>query len=313
MKSPNFLIIGAAKSGTTTLSDAFAEHPDIYMSPIKETNFFSLFEEDINFLRKSVNEEYLNDCVTDMRTYEALFQEASTERAVGEASPSYLYFPKAAQRIRNYNSNIKLIAVLRNPVDRAYSNFLHHVRDELETESEFYKGICLEQRRIDENWWWGFHYIQAGLYYKQLKVYFDLFDRSQIKIYLYDDLAKSAVDVVQDAYKFIGVNEQFEPNLLIQKNVTGVPKNKNLNAFLRDGNIVKTIFKPLIPEKIRKAVIFELNKKNLEKPNISSKFREELIDIFREDTLKLQTLINRDLSSWLDESEKCEDGQVATL
>src|SRR3712207_6354190 len=130
MTMPNFLIIGAMKSGTTALYYYLEQHPEIYMSPVKEPNFFS-----------SQEQENAADAVTDIGTYQHLFRGVSGEKAIGEASHSYLYEPGAAAEIRRYLPEAKLIAILRNPIDRAYSHFLHMVRSGTEPLDDFAQAL----------------------------------------------------------------------------------------------------------------------------------------------------------------------------
>lgn len=298
MGMPSFLIIGAAKAGTTALHEALEQHPQICMSPIKEPNFFALEGSKLEYAKGSVQEVYLGHCITDLTTYRAQFQPSAGQIA-GEASPIYLYDPKAAERIQHYIPNVKLIAILRDPIDRAYSNFLHHIRDELETCSDFLQAIEQEPQRISNYWWWGFHYVQASLYYQQLSVYFDKFSSNQIKIYLYEDLVQDHLGTIQSMFRFLEVDSTFVLNKLDKKNVTGIPKSRAFHSFLSQTNPVKDLFKPLLPEKFRKRLVNNLKNQNLAKPRLPLEVRKQLLPVFRDDIGRLQDLIQRDLSAWL--------------
>jgi hypothetical protein len=303
MTMPNFLIIGAAKAGTTALNAALEQHPQVYMSPFKEPNFFAFEGETLDFPAGKMNPSYLGylaKCNTSLEAYQKQFQGVSDEIAIGEASPSYLYHPKAPERIHHYIPNAKLIAVLRNPVDRAYSNFLHHIRERFETCADFAQALAEEENRMRDNWWWGFYYLQAGFYYSQLQRYFDRFDPSQIKIYLYEDLNRNILNVVQDVFRFLQVDEWFTPDTTTRYNVSGVPKNKFIYNFLTQQNIIKEPFKRLVPDKLRKRFVSKLKQKTLAKPELSLQVRRNLIKVYREDILQLQDLLQRDLSTWLE-------------
>src|SRR5918997_438225 len=165
MTMPNFLIIGAMKSGTTALYYYLEQHPEIYMSPVKEPNFFS-----------SQEQENAADAVTHIGTYQHLFRGVSGQKAIGEAPHSYLYEPGAAAEIRRYSPDAKLIAILRNPIDRAHSHFLHMVRSGTEPLDDFARAlqedvVGIHKERIFQD------YIGRGLYYDQLKRYFNAFSR----------------------------------------------------------------------------------------------------------------------------------------
>ena len=299
MKLPNFLIIGAAKAGTSTLYDWLNQHPQIYMSTIKETNFFALVNDDLSYDSRSVVGEYLSECITDIKTYQKQFKGVLNAIAIGEASPMYLYSSEAVNNIHKYIPTVKLIVILRDPIERAYSNFLHHIQRNLETTYNFIEGIEQEKERIQNNWWWGFHYINAGFYYAQLKRYYERFDANQIKVVLYEDLIQNSLDTLRDILSFLGVDKNFVPDMSIQRSKSGIPDNKLLHNILTQRNPIKTIFKPLIPSRLRQRMIIGLKNKNLTKPNLESEVRKQLIPIFREDVVQLQSLIKRDLSAWL--------------
>ncbi len=163
MTLPNFLVIGAAKSGTTALHEYLKQHPQIYMSPQKEPHFFSLEGKKVDFRGPGdKREEQLNNSVTNIEDYRKLFQGVSNEIAIGESSTSYLNNPEAPERIRHYIPNAKLIAILRNPVARAYSSFLHMVQRGYEPLTDFAEALRDEERRIRDNWMGLWHYKQTG-------------------------------------------------------------------------------------------------------------------------------------------------------
>ena len=294
---PNFLVIGAAKSGTTSLYHYLKQHPDVYMSPVKEPKFFALEGERPSFRGPGDCEA---DAVTTLEGYRALFGEANGESAVGEASPLYLYLEKAVDRIKHHVPEARFIAVLRNPVERAYSSFLHKVRDGRETTSDFAEALALEDERIREGWAYGWHYRRRGFYHEQLSRYYEAFGPEKIRVYLYEDLKQEPGDLLRDAYGFLGVDVAFVPNLSLKHNVSGVPRNRLIHSLLRGRNPLKTVLKPLLPEGLRKKLLVDLQRRNLEKaPPISPEVRHALVEGYREDVLKLQGLIGRDLSGWL--------------
>ncbi len=291
---PNFLIIGAAKAGTTALHEYLQQHPQIYMTPTKETNFFAFEGEEINF--QGIGDELLKDfSITDLSTYQEQFAGVTTEKAIGETCPSYLYYPQAATRIKQYIPDARLIVILRNPVTRAYANFLHTIRDDREPHKDFALALQDEPNRIANNWEWFWHYIQVGFYGKQLKHYYEIFPSSQIKIYLYEDLKNNAIATLQDIFCWLEVDDTFVPDMALRPNKSGMPKNKLLHEILTKPNPIKTIVKPLFPAKLRQ----KIQHQNLNTPQISQEVRQQLLDLYRADILQCQDLINRDLSAWL--------------
>jgi hypothetical protein len=296
MSMPNFLIIGAAKSGTSALYHYLRQHPQIYMSPVKEPHFFA-FEG-----RKPHGQgpgDTIGSAITSLEDYQALFKKTAAETAIGEASTSYLYISGAAERIQHYIPEVKLIAMLRHPAERAYSAFMHLVREGREPLADLAQALREEETRIHNNWGPLWHYTQGGYYYSQLKRYFDRFDRGQIKIYLYEDFTTKPHGVIQNIYQFLEVDETFTPDIDIRYNTSGTPKNELLHTFLIKKNPVKTILKTFFPAKLRRHIRNNLMNRNLVKLPLSPALRRQLIDVYREDILKLQELIQRDLSLWL--------------
>ncbi|MBA2713836.1 MAG: sulfotransferase, partial [Rubrobacteraceae bacterium] len=242
MTMPNFLIIGAMKAGTTALYSYLEQHPEVYMSPVKEPNFFCFEGETLDFRAPQDQEGINRTSVTHIDDYRALFRGVRGEAAVGEASHWYLYHPKAPERIRRHVPDARLIAVLRDPVERAYSQFLHFVRDGQEPLTVFAQALGEEERRMRDHWAFG-RYASRGFYYSQLRRYYDLFDRSRIKVYLYEDLKADAPALLQDTFRFLEVDPTFVPELSVQPNVSGIPRNRVLHEVLTGSGRTKAILK----------------------------------------------------------------------
>lgn len=297
MRMPNFLIIGAAKAGTSSLHYYLNQHPDVFMSEVKEPRFFALEGETLNF--QNPDDQSINhDSVTELDAYQALFSAVTTESAVGEASPLYLYSAKAVERINHYIPDTKLIVVLRNPVERAFSCYTHLLREGYET-LPFDQALAEEDNRIANNWAHLWHYKRGGLYAEQLKPYIDTFGRERIKVYLYEDLRADSVAMVQDMFSILGVDSSFVPDMT-KRNVSGIPKHMLLHKFFKRKNVVRSTIKAVVPAGARSQVAQKIKMWNLgDKPVLAPEMRRELTDYFRADILQLQTLIDRDISSWL--------------
>jgi hypothetical protein len=298
---PNFLIIGAPKAGTSSLYYYLSQHPQIYMSPVKEPHFFTYENEIINF-KGPGDKERLREAVTSLEDYQKLFQSVSGEIAIGEASTTYLSSVKAPQRIKSHLPEVKLIAILRNPVDAAYASFLHQVRDGDEILTDFALALQQEEKRIRQNWEGIWHYKTRGFYYAQLKRYFELFKREQIRIYCYEDLQENSLSVLKDIFSFLQVNPNFLPNINEKYNVSAMPKFSVLNKLMVKPNYLKSTVNLLLSKEIREIIATKIKNWNYggcQKPQISSNIREKLKREYREDILNLQDLIQKDLSLWL--------------
>ncbi|GAB4534258.1 MAG: sulfotransferase [Pleurocapsa sp.] len=306
MTLPNFLIVGAAKSGTTSLCKYLEQHPQIFISPDKEPNFFA-FEgltlppfsgpADTNKLYKTLYQY----SVTDINSYQNLFQQVSQEQAIGEGSVRYLYFPQTAERIKKYIPDVRLIVILRNPIDRLYSHYLM-MRERYQLEPlGLMQALEQEDERIHNNWGWDWHYVKVGMYYQQLKRYIDLFDRKSIKVFLYEDFCQNPVQVVQEVCRHIGVDDKFVPDISKRSKVaTYISKSYKLNGLLNQPNPMRSTLRCLLPQSIYKRVISYGNYLN-RTPVVpmASDIRKHLQEIFKEDILQLQDSISRDLSAWI--------------
>ncbi|PSF37808.1 sulfotransferase [Aphanothece hegewaldii CCALA 016] len=298
---PNFLIIGATKSGTTSLYHYLKQHPQIYMSPIKEPRFFASPTENnsVNAPEIPWLKNNLNEWIQDLTSYQALFQNVKDEVAIGEASVMYLFSFFAPTRIKHHIPNVKLIAILRHPVERAYSNFLHAIRDGQETIQCFKLALDAEPERIQAGESPLFFYQYKGFYYRYLKKYFQLFDREQIQIHLYEDFQNHPQKTLSSIFQFLDVDSNFVPDTSTKYQVTGFPKNTSVQKLIRLSKPIRQAIRPLLPEKLRDYLYFSIQNNNLEKPQMSPEIRLQLIETYREDILSLQDLIQRDLSHWL--------------
>jgi hypothetical protein len=297
---PTFLIIGAAKSGSTSLYHALRQHPQVYMSPIKEPRFFALEGEANPVFRRPNGKAFPWLTVTDARAYSRLFEAGDKAKALGEASTLYLYSEKAPERIRHYIPNAKLIVVLRNPVERAYSHFCFFVKDGHEPLRDFRRVISPDEIRFRESLGLLWHYIGMGFYFEQLSRYYRLFPPEQIKIFLYEDWKTQPVDLLQDVFRFIGVNDAVVPQLTEAYNASGIPKIKALQRLIVEQNYVRSALRVVLPANVRREIHSRVRGFNLSKPEpLDRETRNMLIEIYRDDVNRLQELIGRDLSHWM--------------
>jgi hypothetical protein len=291
-------VIGAAKSGTTSLHYYLQQHPDIFMSTEeKEINFYAFEGQRVVF--NGPGEHGLCTTVTDLGTYQEYFRFVNHERAVGEAAPIYLYSDRAAANIHRYAPQSKLIAIFRHPVDRAFSSYLHMVRDGREKLGSFEDGLLAEEQRVAQGWDFGWFYKRVGFYAEQVERYLDLFPREQMRFYLYDDFVADPASLLVDLYGFLGVDPDFRTSTLVRYNATGVPKNKVLGRMLQNPKLLRSVTKPFLPKSTRRALFQLVRQKLYYKPSLSKATRLDLLEVYRDDILRLQHLIGRDLSRWL--------------
>ena len=295
-KKPNFIIIGAMKAATTSLYTYIKQHPDIFMTKVKEPMFFNNFQQENNYnILGSKSKKS-----TTLEEYLAMFKDAKNEKAIGEASPSYIYNENAPHLIKEHLPDVKIIAILRQPTDRAYSNFLHTKRADRENVNLFEQAIKIEKERISDNWSPLYHYIQKGFYSVQLTRYYNLFPKENIKVYLFEDVVKTPKETLKDIFKFLNVDEDIEIDVSKKSNVSGTPKGI-LGFILKKMRYYNLMPKFAISDYLPTFMVNLLFKsvyKNTEK--LDTVLRKELTDkYYREEILKLEKLIDRDLSNWL--------------
>jgi hypothetical protein len=303
MTLPNFLVIGAAKCGTDSLCNYLGQHPKVFMSQNKEPNFFIAEGQQAIPYQGPGDKKVLTDWgmwVSTLDRYEALFSHVTTEEAIGEGTTWYLYDGRAAHKIHAHIPRAKLIAVLRNPVDRAYSAYTMLLRDGREPLRDFARALEAEDERVCWNWEPMWHYRRMGFYASQLQCYFDIFDQAQIHVVLYDDFTARPGDVTRDLFRFLEVDDEFEPDTSTRYNVSLVPRHQTYHMLIAGENPVKTVVKSVLPGGVRQRVKARLITPNLTRPTpLAPEVRASLVEVFRSDILQLQELINRDLSHWL--------------
>ena len=281
MRLPNFLIIGAHKAGTASLYHYLKSHPDIFMPKIKEARFFAFNPQNPKHQEKARKAFP----ITSIEGYSALFDQAKNESAVGEASPNYLTSEYAAKNIFRYIPDAKLIVSLRNPIDRAYSLFLMKYRS-AEKENV---NVSDYKFSLDD--------AEQGAYYPKLKVYFDLFDRDQIKIILFEDLVKDTDRVVKEIFKYLNVPDYFSPVVSDIHNCGGIPKLKLIHKISKNKKLT-VILKKYFPHSIT-SILKNIKNDNLrEAPQLAKAQRIEAIKLIKDDLSKTENLIQRDLSFW---------------
>lgn len=301
MTLPNFFIIGAAKSGTSSLQMYMKEHPEIFISPIKEPHYFSYNSDSKN---TSGPGDSVRNAITDLASYQKLFDGVTNEKAIGEASPTYLYRPEAPIRIHQMIPNAKLIAILRDPADRAFSAYLHAVRDQREPIEDFHQALKMEKERILNNWGPLWHYTNVGFYYQQLKRYYDLFEPNNIKVVLLEELKQCPQTVLKDIFLFLNVDPDFSPNLSIKYNVSGKHKNRFVQwmtfKIFNNPNPIRWVSRKIIPESWRWKLTTSIRQNKTVRQTIPDDIRKDLIETFREDILNLESLIGKNLDSWME-------------
>jgi len=289
---PNFIVIGAAKAGTTALYWYLAEHPAVFMSPVKETNYFA-YGLDAQGQLLYGDPDVHRFPVKTVGEYEQLFADTGNAVAIGEASPIYLECPQAAARIRELLPATRIICSLRHPVDRAYSDYVMYLRNR---GRRFDPARDLTATSVwarpDSRW------MVIGRYHEQLSRYFDAFSRGRVHVGLFEDLTRSPTGVMQDLYRFLNVDPGFVPDFSIPHNRGGMPASRLLEALLRS-SAIKSAVEPWVPKRAVNWVGRLRTRNRRQAPPLPAELRKQLTDYFRDDIAKTSELIGRSLKHWL--------------
>jgi hypothetical protein len=289
------------KCGTTALYYYLRQHPQIYLHPTRKEAQFFCYEGQAPRFAGPGDERVNAYAITTLDAYREMFAGAAGQPMVGEVGTVYIYVPGTAERIRRHVPEARLIAILRNPVERAYSNFVHLVREELEPCRELAEAVRREPERIRANWSPHWHYVQAGFYQEQVRRYLEVFDRRQIRFYLYDDYLADPVALVQDVFRFLGVDDRVVPDVSLRHNVGGIPRSPALHKLLDTPHPVKRLLRPFLSSERRLALRERVRGLNLRRPPpLRPEMRQHLIALYRDDVRALGDLLGRDLSGWLD-------------
>ena len=296
MRAANLFCIGCPKSGTTTLFKILCQHSQIHTPKFKEPFFFN-------------NSNYQNGIDWYAKTY---YDGIKNEKWILDFTPSYLYSDEALFRINEYSKgkDLKFIVMLRNPVERAYSHYLHTLRDGLE-DLDFNDAIQAESERLlnHENNLLSqlkYSYIYQSLYHKHLSKYFESFGRNNFFVINYDLqlLDKSEFKLmINDLQNFLEIKIE-NLNIEIKENFASESRSKILQTLVNSNGLHKRLARLLFKSKINRQILInkfrKLNEKKMVKKDIEAEIKKNLYDkYFHADVLKLESLLEKKLN-WND-------------
>ena len=291
----DFFVIGVARGGTTSLYNYLQQHPMIFLPKVKECNYFSNVEsmDKEAYTHPEPDREYHMKIIRDEKVYKSLFKPADTGQLMGEVSPSYMWDRDTARRIYDYNPNAKILVSLRNPANRAHSHYLMHYQTSHDKSTTFEEALDAPEKKI---WGGGNMYEEMGLYYEQLKPYYDLFGMENIKVLISEDWTLRNGDALMEVFDFLGLEEvAFDDDT--SHNASKKIKNKGLLDLLRSEKIKRPI-KWLLPESTKDRLKDRLFYKEGEKEDIAPETYNRLMDYYREDIDKTAQLIGVDLNEY---------------
>lgn len=296
-RMPNFLIIGAFKSGTTSLTTYLNQHPKIFIPWLQEPNFFAsenfrAYDDGETRPLRTSGGVYDRRRTDSLSQYGALFEGVPADVVAGESSPWYLRDPVACPRISTMLPNVKLVAIFRHPADRAFSGFSHLKRDGLET-GTFSDAIRRPRSRQTFE-----HYVETGFYGRQLEPYINTFGSEQLRVVFFEDLRDDPHGLLRSFFEWFGVDPNFRPDVSEVRNVSGTPRNKLFASAWKARRHLQPYLKQFTPRKVQRVVDARLIS-GLDRERMDPDVRKELIDIYADDIRLLGELVDRDLDHWL--------------
>ena len=297
-KLPNFLVVGAAKCGTSSLHYYLNQHPDVFMPTYTDEG---LKVKEPRFLIKEKIKNRLEKGVWDFDDYNSLFDTVAEEKAIGESTVLYLfYYKEAIKNIKKYLiEDVRIIIMLRNPIDRAYSSYLFASRTPQENQTfEYALESSSERFKQDITLSPMILYKELGLYYKMVKAYFDNF--KNVHIILYDDFVMSADKEVSKVLDFLNIDNR---NVNTNKIINSGGKqwdSKLMKKILMGNSKMSSFIKNLVPKSIRVKLKKGLTNIFTSKAaRMKESTKKELLNYYQNDIKLLEKLINKDLSKWL--------------
>ena len=279
----SIFIVGAAKSGTTSLHNYLNQHPNIVMSRQKESDYFSnkeILEQGLYYRKAKVH---------SLETYKRLFPSTENGKLYGESSVSYLFYPKVPARIKKYNPSSKIIIILRNPIKRAFSHYLMDFR--LGLISESFESVFKKRSGLFFQ-----QYFELGNYTQQVKRYFDCFKQKNVHIIWHDDFKKDIDLEMKKTYKFLGLDSF--PNMDFRRahNTFSLPKNEIIRKIY---SVIwaRRIFSFLLPRKLINSIKFFLFNKS-HKPKLTDQLYHDIKSYYLQDICSLERLLSKNLDMW---------------
>jgi hypothetical protein len=286
---PNFFIVGAQKAATTSLYFYLKEIPGVYMSPLKEPFYFS----------PHAVPNSASDIIRDKKEYLRLFEKARGYKAIGEATPIYLWDPDTPKLIHEAVPHARIIMILRDPIERAYSNYLMWSKY-TGIRSSFYDELMRDYKSQEKLYGRSQLYVEFGMYYEQVKRYFDTFGREQIKVIIFEEFVQHPAQTVNEVLAFLGVNYSVT-EVKEQYNPYSVPRSHLSNwifalfRWLRARDIKFYKMLVLLPDSVVESLPEKILFKRTHKPKIEPKAFKFLQEIYRDDLIKLESLLGRSL------------------
>jgi len=284
---PRLFLFGAPRCATSTLYAYLQTHPDIFFPALKEPRFFSHPNEAPSFCGPGDAERANTEACWEEAAYLSLYAGAGEVAWRGDATSTYLADVDAGRRIKEYVPDPRFIAILRNPVERAYSCYTYKYGQGLEEAKDFEEALALESKRRALGWAPIWHYIHLGFYARQISAYLDMFPAESFRFYLYDSFVASPELVLEDIYRFLALKQEFHVGAPLHYNAARLPP--PVGQSTRILRRLRRLVRAPNPSQGSQAVRAD---------ELSLGIHERLTELFADDLEMLEDLIHLDLSAW---------------
>jgi len=296
--TPSFVVAGAARSGTTALTEALRSHPDVFVTTPKEPHYLALAGRDLNFTGPGDNMMINREAITSREVYLGLYPREHEYTALGEGSVSTLYYYEhSIPRLQSINPDVRVVLLLREPVARAYSSFQLLRAQGYEPLDEFLAAVEDEPRRVRAGWFHMWHYLGMSHYADSVECLVRALGRDQIGIWFYDELVAEPSRTIDEVLRFLGADpDKLPPGALWETNVSGTPRSRRLQSFYwwaRRRELLRRTVR-LAPFKLRQ----RLRNANLQPSPLPAEARRELGPLFADDLSRLAEIVGRPLPRW---------------
>lgn len=300
----DFVVIGAARSGTTSLYYYLRQHPEVYLPSVKELNHFSWNPQSPDpgmGPGKGPGDTKATFWTETMDAYMDHYRDCQPSQVAGEISTSYLYSPSAPERLARTLPGVRLFAIVRDPVERAWSQYLRMVRDGRE-ELGFLEALDAEDKRVRSGWEFSWHYRRLGHYAEQLTRYLDCFPTDRIDVFLFEEFVADTRAVLARILERVGADPEVTLSLEPEHNHnrSGRVRSQLLARILNRPSSVKRLLRRVVPVEWGHQVMEGVRSLNLatDKPEMPDEARRLLREYYAEDLKRLEELLGRDLGRW---------------
>jgi hypothetical protein len=289
---PTFIVVGAARCGTTSLGAYLSQHPEVFVATRKETSFW-LFEGRPPQFTGPGDDYFCRRAITERAAYDDLFRRAGPERAIGEASVYYLHRPEVFERIDQALPDVRVIAILRDPVERAFSAYQLLVREGRERVPTFGEALALEAARTRVGWEWAWQYRGGGFYADRVRRMLEVFgDRSLVL--RTSELEQQPLTLLRRTFEFLGVDPDFRPDVGLRHNQGGTARHARVQRLALGDNPLARALAPITPDAWKRRLWQRVVSANTVPVAMSAEDRLPLEGVYDDDQAELARLCNWD-------------------